>query len=154
MSFNLTRKTDYALIALSRLAKEQNGEGGPLSARQIADEYNLPLPLLMNALKELHRAGVLCSRRGAGGGYLLCDEPGRISLQRIIEALEGPVTVTLCGDDNHEDLDEPCQFMSLCPISEPITRFNGLLKNFLDSITLEDLIRDQALRTAELGVEV
>lgn len=60
----MTRKTDYALVALATLAREHDGEGRALSARQLAEQHELPLPLLMNALKELHRAEVIASRRG------------------------------------------------------------------------------------------
>src|SRR5437868_13882594 len=97
MSFSLTRKTDYALIALTRLAEEAAGKQQPLSARQIAEQYGLPLPLLMNVLKELHKAEIVCSRRGSSGGYMLCcHDPAEITMLQIIEALEGQVKVALC----------------------------------------------------------
>ena len=143
MSFSLTRKTDYALVALAALGREKNGNGQPLSARWIAEAYDLPLPILMNALKELHRAEIVCSRRGAGGGYYLCREPAQITMREVIEAIEGPVNVTLCSDDpreHHAGADvSGCQLAHQCPISDPMQRFNNLLQGFLARMTLESL---------------
>jgi len=148
MSFGLTRKTDYALVALARLAEEPAGE--PLSARQIAEQFNLPTSLLMNVLKDLHRAEIIRSRRGAGGGYSLSHEPEQISLLRIIEAIEGPVQVALCCDDHEAHADEDddeacvaCSVMEKCPIVTPMQRFDELLQTFLQRVTLRDLITNE-----------
>ena len=145
MSFSLTRKTDYALVALAALAERAEHDGGPMSARQIAQTYGLPPALLTNALKDLLKADIVCSRRGAGGGYLLCHDPERISLLRIIEALEGPVQVALCcEDEGHEaDGEEPCvacRVLEKCPIVLPMQRFSDLVHAFLAQVKLKDLI--------------
>ena len=66
----LTRKTDYALVAMAHLAHHP-GEEGISSARDIADRYHVPLPVLMNILKTLNREGLVISVRGARGGYRL-----------------------------------------------------------------------------------
>src|SRR5687767_6990019 len=123
MSFALTRKTDYALVALTRLAEEATGRQRPLSARQIAEQYGLPLPLLMNVLKELHKGDIVCSRRGPSGGYMLCcHDPAEITMLQIIEALEGPVKVALCCDEEESAGDEPCvacRVLAKCPNVTP-----------------------------------
>ena len=144
MSFSLSRKTDYALVALGRLAEEAAGAQRPLSARQIAEQYNLPLPLLMNILKDLHRSEIVCSRRGAAGGYMLCcHDPAEVSILQVIEALEGPVKVALCCDDEPAEGREPCsacRVMPLCPNVTPMQRLNDKVRDFLSKITLRDLI--------------
>jgi Rrf2 family protein len=145
MSFNLTRKTDYGLVALARLSEQSNAEKEPLSAREIAEKYELPLPLLMNVLKDLHRAGIVCSRRGAAGGYHLCKDAGQISLLQVIEAIEGKVQVALCCDDAAEK--EPCtgcRVSAKCPITEPMQRFDELVRGFLARISLKDIISDRS----------
>ncbi len=144
MSFNLTRKTDYALVALATLARETGEDSEPQSARQIAERCDLPLPLLMNALKELHRANIICSRRGVGGGYYLCREPGDISLKQVIEALEGPINITLCSEAQSED-NQICRIVSLCQISTPMRKLNWLLVEFLAGVTLKHLVEDETL---------
>ena len=145
MSFSLTRKTDYALVALAALAERADTAGGPMSARQIADTYDLPAALLTNALKDLLKAGIVCSRRGAGGGYLLCRDPERISLLRVVEALEGPVKVALCCEDESHEADggEPCiacRVLEKCPIVLPMQRLDDLVHEFLSQVKLKDLI--------------
>ncbi len=155
MSFTLNRKTDYALVALACLAKEKMGADEPLSARQIGEKYDLPLPLLMNALKDLQRADLVCSRRGAGGGYYLCRQPEEINLQEVIEAMEGPVSVTLCSDAVIEEEDcVTCQIVSLCPINDPMKKLNHMFLDFLRNITLKTLIAHEEMIDAPLGVTV
>lgn len=153
MSLTLTRKTDYALVALAALAEQQQEEGEPLSARQIAERHQLPLPLLMNLLKDLHKGKILCSRRGPSGGYLLCHDPGDVHLLDVIEAIEGTVKVALCCDeDNTDDACTACQVMAACPIVKPMQRFNDMLRGFLDKITLADLIDREASPLNDLKI--
>ncbi len=129
MSFSLTRKTDYAFVALAVLAEEAAGEGRALSARQIAEAHHLPASLLMNVLKDLQRAKVVCARRGAGGGYILCHDPALVPIRSVIEAIEGPVKVALCCEDESsletENGKEPCaacRSQIKCPIVTPMQR--------------------------------
>ncbi len=156
MSFGLTRKTDYALVALAALAREKQTGDETLSARYISEQYNLPLPLLMNALKELHRSEIIASRRGAGGGYFLDRNPEDISIQEIVEVMEGPVSLTLCTDHDHHAHDEcasSCLKVDNCPISEPMGRLNTMLGGFLSQITLKCLI-DPIFPMPFVGVRV
>ena len=87
----LTRKTDYALIALSHLAANQ---GRIVSAREIAGKYRVPLALLMNLLKLCAAAGLVESVRGARGGYRLGKPPEKITLVELVEAIEGPLKLS------------------------------------------------------------
>ena len=68
---SLTRKADYALVGLVDLARRTPGKA---SARQIAESSGVPLPMLMNILKELLAGGLVCSTRGVNGGYRLAKE--------------------------------------------------------------------------------
>lgn len=140
--FGFTRKTDYALVALAALAQQhRTAAAGPTSARQLAEAYSLPLPLLMQVLKDLHRAGILSSTRGAGGGYDLAAGPDQISLMSVIEAIEGPLRVAACCDDEPES--EPCVACNLterCPITLAVQRINDAMIDFLGKITIRDLI--------------
>jgi Rrf2 family protein len=94
--FNFSRKTDYALLALARLAEEGQRGSPMVSARGIAATEGLPLPLLMNLLKELGRAGLVQSSRGMHGGYSLGRPAEAIRVGDVIRAIEGPVEVALC----------------------------------------------------------
>ena len=89
----LTKKTEYALIALTCLSR---AEDRWVSAREIAGQYKVPLPLLMNIMKTLTQRGIVRSVRGARGGYVLALPPAEITLEKLILAVEGPVCLTQC----------------------------------------------------------
>src|SRR2546429_181948 len=87
----LSRKADYALISLAYLAEHQSHI---VSAREIAEVRDLPLPLLMNILKVLHQRGMLRSMRGASGGYQIAADLSRFSLFELSNLLDN-----IDGDD-------------------------------------------------------
>ena len=80
---SLTKKTEYALIACCYLARVNRGV---VSARDIAQQHSVRVPLLMNVLKVLNQRGLLKSARGARGGYTLAVPADELSLARVIEA--------------------------------------------------------------------
>ena len=84
-----TAKADYAVRAAVELAAS-SGEG-PVKAEQIAEAQSIPLNFLENILAELRRAGIVESRRGAAGGYLLAKPAEDVSLADVIRAVEGPL---------------------------------------------------------------
>lgn len=134
----LTKKTDYALIALSHLARTDDG---PVSARQIAEQYSMPQPLLMNVLKRLARCGLIKSVRGARGGYRLAVRPDELTLATLIEAMEGPIGLVQCA------LERPlrngravCRVGENCPIRQPARKIHRKLHDFLEQVTLADML--------------
>lgn len=140
----LTRKTDYALIALSHMAQAPEGR---CSAREIATRYRVPLPLLMNILKLLTRRGLARSARGPRGGYTLAVSANDITLYDIIQAVEGPIQLVQCIDLTEEARQEsepavkrPCGLMPLCPVHSPIQRVHNKLVEFLSGVTLADVV--------------
>jgi Rrf2 family protein len=84
-----TAKADYAVRAAVELAASV-GEG-PVKAEQLSEAQSIPLNFLENILAELRRAGIVESRRGAAGGYLLAKAPEDVSLADVIRAVEGPL---------------------------------------------------------------
>ena len=152
----LTRKTDYALVALATLAKEKASSKAPLSARQISQRYGLPLPLLMQLLKELHRAGILHSVRGAGGGYYLAILPQQITVAQVIEIIEEPARITLCceqaGEPEHDE-QCTCNLVQQCPIMTDIRKLNEKIVALLNSVSIFDLTESQANDTPVQNVK-
>jgi Rrf2 family protein len=132
----LSRKTDYALIALSHLVHDPNG---CTSAREIAGRYNVPLPLLMNILKQLTQKGLAKSVRGPRGGYRLAQPPDQMSLNDIIQAVEGPVHLVHCIEKHEGEQRGDCDLVSCCPVRSPIHRIHDRLVGFLSSVTLADI---------------
>jgi len=83
-----TAKADYAVRAAIELAASGDG---PVKAEAIADAQGIPVNFLENILLDLRRAGIVESRRGASGGYLLARPANEISLADVIRAVEGPL---------------------------------------------------------------
>lgn len=121
---SLSKKVDYALLSLAYLVEHK---GRISSARAIAQTHNLPLPLLMNILKTMHTRGVLCSERGAKGGYQICRSLDEISLYDLIEAVE-----------DVEDRASPvARTLSTQP---PLRALQYRLISFLKQVQLSDLL--------------
>lgn len=159
----LTRKTDYALVALAYLGGRHATADPSASARRIAEEFRLPLPLLMNLLKELAHAGIVAATRGAQGGYALTREPAAVNLLDVVEAIEGPVRLAACapgnstgGDDRNLSAGDPpeagsngCDLACRCPVRRPIQRLHGRITRFLAEVTLADLMETRVDLTLE-----
>lgn len=126
----LSKKTDYAIVALSHLQKH----GQPASAREISAHYGLPPQLVANVLKILTSNGILQSKRGATGGYELGKEPGSISIGDIIRAVEGPWLLSGCSG-----LEEDCQAAGNCPAKTTIVSIHRKIESFVDNLTLTDI---------------
>ena len=87
----LSKKSDYALISMKHLAMRPDASS---SAREISEAYDIPLELLAKVLQRLVRARLLASVQGTRGGYRLSRSASLISVADVIQAVDGPVTVT------------------------------------------------------------
>jgi len=135
----LTRRTGYALVAMTHLAKLPAEQLA--SAREIAERFGVPMSLLMNALKQLASAGYVESVRGARGGYRLAKSPRDINLADVVAVLEGPVRMAECVTEWATEDDEcTCQLMARCPIADPVHRVQRKLNDFLKKVTLAEIV--------------
>ena len=89
----LSKKADYALIAMKHLA-QQSPVLCSTSAREIAEQYDIPIELMAKVLQRLVRTGLLVSTQGTRGGYALVRQPAELTVADIIQAIDGPFTVT------------------------------------------------------------
>jgi len=133
----LTKKTDYALIALSLLARRT---GDVVSARTVAEDSGVPLPILMNILKTLNHAGVVASERGPNGGYRLAKSAEAISVHEVVTAIEGPIQFVRCRATNGEQSSNLCDLQECCPVRLPAHRIHERLEEFLEGVSLAELI--------------
>ena len=135
----LTKKTDYALIALSHLAGRATDV---VSARAIAQACRVPLPILTNILKGLAQADIVHSERGAAGGYVLAKSPEAITLYELICATEGPFQFVQCIHSPTHSPKGPCGLEEACPIRPSAHRIHRYFRDFLEGVTLAELVND------------
>jgi Rrf2 family protein len=131
---SLTKKTDYAIIALCHLASM--GEGQVSNAREIAGHYDLPVELLAKAMQQLAREGLVASQAGPSGGYSLAREASAISIADVVLALEGPLRIAACFD---ETAPNACTAFDKCTLRDPIRRLQKRLFELLDGVTLAEM---------------
>ena len=143
----LTKKADYGLIALCHLAGRGGSRApfpgsrlGSASAKDIAEAYRIPLPLLSKVLQKLARAGLLISEQGTNGGYRLSRSAGEISTLEVIRTIDGPIILTHCFTE-HEG-DKQCTQATLCPVREPLRKVHEGILRLLSGITIADLSGD------------
>jgi len=92
----MSKLTDYGIVLLTHMA--QGGSPRVRTSQELSQASRVPLPTVAKILKELCRAGIVASHRGRHGGYSLSRKADDISVAAIVEALEGPVSVTECSD--------------------------------------------------------
>ena len=141
----LSKKADYALIAMKHLALKA---GAPsTSAREIAEQYDIPIELLAKVLQRLVRTGLLVSTQGTRGGYTLSRPPKAISVADVIQAIDGPLTVTACSTENHD-----CEQYSKCSVRDPLWQIRERIAAALGTVTLFEMAADQEVVTAPVAV--
>ena len=133
----ISRLTDYGLLATAYLARKH---GEVVTAREIAEFYHLPLPMITKVLKKLQHSGLVHSHRGVGGGYSFDADPELVTLGQLIQVLEGPWDLTEC--ETIDPLGHAlCSIRVACPSRRFMFSINSAIKGAFDQITLGDLIR-------------
>ncbi len=128
----LSKKADYALIAMKHLATRPDAASA--SAREIAEQYDIPIELLAKVLQRLARRGLLTSHQGTRGGYRLSRPSGAISVADVIQAIDGPLTVTACSSDA-----ENCGQYAKCSVRDPLWRIKDRILSALAMCSLEEI---------------
>ena len=128
----LSKKADYALIAMKHLATRTDLASA--SAREIAEQYDIPVELMAKVLQRLARRGLLTSHQGTRGGYRLSKAPSAISVADIIQAIDGPLTVTACSTG-----DENCGQYAKCSVRDPLWRIKDRILAALATCSLQEV---------------
>jgi Rrf2 family protein len=131
----LSKKADYALLAMRHLAAHT--DRGAVSARELAEAYDLPPELLAKVLQRLVRGGLLTSIHGIRGGYGLARPAAAISVADVIQAVDGPLTVTACSETNHN-----CDQFSKCNIRDPLWHIKDRIVSALAATSIAGLASD------------
>lgn len=130
----VSTRGDYASRALLSLALHE--EGTPTSVRDIAERTALPQPYLEQILLALKGAGLVRSKRGVGGGYVLARDPAEITLAQIVSAVDGPIVV---GDFGEPHENGACDHEGQCVLLAVWADVGGRMRHHLEGRTLADI---------------
>ena len=130
----LTHLADYAVVMMTAAARR--AAGARLSAAELAGETGVPLPTAQKLMGKLAIAGLLTSVRGAGGGFTLSRPVTSISLADIVEAVEGPIAMTMCaGSDEVSD----CALDAHCRVKPHMGIVGAKVRGALGAVSLQEL---------------
>jgi FeS assembly SUF system regulator len=131
----LSKKADYALMAMKHLANRPDAASA--SAREIAEQYDIPVELMAKVLQRLARHRLLTSHQGTRGGYRLARASCAISVADIIEAIDGPLTVTACSTET-----DNCDQYAKCSVRDPLWRIKDRIVAALATCSLHEMAAD------------
>lgn len=135
----LSKKTRYAIVALSRLAREYGN--GPIQIRDISSSEKIPQSFLENILLDLRKMGILGSQLGKSGGYYLLRKPGEVNLADIIDHFEGTLSLLYCVSEKSYRPCEFCKDESTCQIRKVFNEVHEKTNSILKNATLQTLIQ-------------
>ena len=134
----LSTKGRYGTRLMQNLAQHYNNGNESVILKNISDEEEISIRYLEQIIIPLKIAKLVKSIRGAGGGYILSRVPSEIKLSEILHALEGSCCLVDCVEDN-----DYCDRIPTCAANEVWKEATNILKNYFDSLTLQDLIEIQ-----------
>jgi Rrf2 family protein len=132
----VSTRGDYASRALLSLALH-GAQTTPTSVRDIAERTGLPQPYLEQILLALKGAGLVRSKRGVGGGYVLARDPANITLAQIVSAVDGPI---VAGDFGEPHTGGACDHEGQCVLLALWAEVGETIRAHLQSFTLADMV--------------
>jgi FeS assembly SUF system regulator len=128
----LSKKADYALIAVRHLATQRGVRSQ--SASDIAETCGISAPLLAKVLQRLAKHGLVTARHGSSGGYQLARHPKDISAFEVVSAVDGPLMITSCVT-SHGD----CYQSNTCTVREPLRKVNESILQVLRAVSISQM---------------
>lgn len=133
----LNKLTDYAVVILAAMTNLPDGRG---NVAALAAATAVPDATVAKILKDLVRAGLVESFRGAAGGYRMLRGGDAITIRQVVEAIEGPITMVECVDS----ASACCTSQKQCPLRGKWAPVNAAIVAALDSVTLNDMMRPRS----------
>ncbi len=131
----LSKKVEYGLIAIRHIATRTRGD--VVTAKEIADCYQIPYELLAKVLQKLSRSGLITSQQGMRGGYTLEKNPHEVSVSMIIGAIEGTnMGIAQCMTDGPDS----CEVFKVCTIKSPLSKVQANIENAFNNMTLAQIV--------------
>ncbi len=135
LDMRLSHLADYAVVLMTAAARRE--AGARLSATELSGETGVPLPTTQKLMGQLAASGLLTSARGASGGFALARPAAEISLADIVEAVEGPISLTMCSDANNHE----CILDAHCRVKPHIGIVGNAVRGALGAVRLTELAR-------------
>ncbi len=129
----LNRKIEYSLMALKHMSQKMPGE--LTTAKEVSDSYQAPFDATARVMQAMAQTGLLRSEQGASGGYQITKDLSKVSLEDLINVIEGPTQIAKCIHKETE-----CEMQSNCNIISPIANLNNKLNEFYRNVTLRELL--------------
>jgi Rrf2 family protein len=133
----LTAKGKYGLKALAHLATLQPGE--TTQAMDIAEAHNIPKKFLDAILGDLRNAGIVFSKKGPGGGYMLARPPSDIKIGQVIRTIDGPLAPIACASRTAYQPCRDCKSVKTCTVRLMMTKVRDAMSEVLDRLTIADM---------------
>ncbi len=137
----ITQEADYALRMMYRLAAEDTAGKGVVGAAALADGVAVPKRFGLKILQKLSGAGIVKTSRGVAGGYRLGVPATEVTMRRIIEAIDGPVTLNRCVSEGYGCGNNPDK--NQCRVHHIFDALNAQVTERLDRVTLAMLVDDR-----------
>jgi FeS assembly SUF system regulator len=130
----LSHLADYAVVLMTAAARRNAGDR--VSAAELSVETGVPLPTAQKLMGQLATAGLLDSVRGAGGGFSLARCASEITLADVIEAVEGPIAMTVCSEGRTD-----CALDAHCRVKPHMGGVGNAVRGALGAVSLTELAR-------------
>ena len=141
----ITSKTKYAIKALIELAEERRRGGSSLRIEEIAQRADAPKRFLEHILIDIRRAGIITSRRGRDGGYVLIKPPESVSIGEVLRMIDGPIAPLPCLSRRAYHPCDDCRDEARCRIRRVFGDLYAAYLLMLESLTLADLLADDSI---------
>jgi Rrf2 family cysteine metabolism transcriptional repressor len=146
----VSTRGEYGVRAMVSLARYYGS--GPVTLAAVARDSSVPPAYLEQLIAPLRNAGLVTSKRGAQGGYVLSREPSAIRIGEVYRVMEGPVAPMDCVSE--DPADQTCPLIVGCETRPVWLKVRDSIIDALDSTTLEDLVRPGTAKVAEQPVEM
>ena len=130
--FKLTRKTEYALLALQELSN--SAEADIIKVREIAERRQIPFPVLAKVMQRLARHNYIEPTQGARGGYQLLEQAMTTNMWQFLEEMEGPQGLVDCF------MEASCEQLETCSIRSPLQELDRSIRQFFYGVKLKDVL--------------
>lgn len=134
----LTAKAKYSLKALVHLAMLE--PGATTQAMDIAEAHNIPKKFLDAILGDLRNAGIVFSKKGPGGGYMLARAPSDIKIGQVIRTMDGPLAPLPCASRTAYRPCRDCKSVKSCTIRLTMAKVRDAMSGVLDRLTIADMV--------------